>query len=124
MTRIFLLLVAAIVIAYGLACAVDPGLPARLAGLQILNGDGFAEMGAMYGGLQIGFGLFLLVAALRPGLQEAALLLLLLVMGLLAAMRGSSTLRAEELVTAYTWGALAFETLVTAGAAALWLRQR
>jgi hypothetical protein len=52
MTRVFLLLVGFIFAAYGLACALEPALPARLAGLAIINGDGFAELSAMYGGLQ------------------------------------------------------------------------
>jgi hypothetical protein len=123
MKRSFLLIVGLIFIAYGLACAIDPGLAARLAGLQIGNGDGFAELGAMYGGLQTGVGLFLALAAFRPRLQDGALLLLVLAIRLLAALRGASALRTGELVTAYTWGALAFETLVTAIAAALLLRR-
>lgn len=123
MHRSFLLIVGMIFIAYGIACAVDPALAARLAGLQIGNGDGFAELGAMYGGLQTGVGLYLALAAFRPSLQDGALLLLVLAIGLLAALRGASALRTEELITAYTWGALAFETLVTALAAALLLRR-
>lgn len=123
MNRSFLLIVGLIFIAYGIACAADPSLAARLAGLQIGNGDGYAELGAMYGGLQTGFGLFLALAAFRPRLQAGSLLLLVLAIGFLAAMRGASALRTEELVTAYTWGALAFETLVTAIAAALLLRR-
>ena len=123
MNKTFLFLVGAIFAAYGIACALDPALPARLAGLAINNGDGFAEMGAMYGGLQVGVGAFCILAALQPPLQRPALLLLLLAIGLLALMRGASTLRSDELVSAYTWGALAFETLVTACAAALLLRR-
>lgn len=119
MNRIFLLIVGLIFLAYGIACAIDPELPARLAGLSVTNADGYAELGAMYGGLQSGVGLFLAVAAFRPGMQPGALLLLVLGIGLLAALRAASALRAEDAVTAYTWGALAFETLVTAIAAAL-----
>lgn len=118
MNRSFLLVVGLIFIAYGLACALDPGLPARLAGLTIANGDGYAELGAMYGGLQTGVGLFLAIAAFQPRLQHGALLLLVLGIGLLAALRGASALRSDDAVSAYTWGALAFETLVTAIAAA------
>ncbi|MEE4279686.1 MAG: DUF4345 family protein [Halieaceae bacterium] len=124
MTRAFLLIVGLIFAGYGLACAIDPGLAARLAGLEIVNGDGYAELGAMYGGLQTGVGLFLVLAALRPSLQPAALLLLVFGIGLLAVLRGASALRSSEIVTAYTWGALAFETLVTALAAALHTRRR
>lgn len=124
MTRSFLLLVGLIFAAYGVACALDPMLAARLAGVEAVNGDGYAELGAMYGGLQTGLGLFLVLAALRPQLQSAALLLLVMGIGLLAALRGTSALRSDDLLTAYTWGALAFEGLVTAIAAGLLLRNR
>lgn len=124
MARVFLIFVGLIFAAYGLACAWDPELPARLAGLEILDGDGFAEMGAMYGGLQLGVGIFCIFAGLKPPLQRGALLLLLLGIGLLAAFRGLSALRSEDFISSYTWGALAFETVVTAVSAALLLRQR
>ncbi len=122
MTRVFLILVALIFVAYGVACIVDPVLPARLAGLQINNGDAYAEMSAMYGGLQTGVGILCLIAAFRSSLERSVLLLLTLAIGLLAATRGLGALRTEEVLTAYTWGALAFETFVTATAAALLTR--
>lgn len=124
MTRSFLVVVGLIFLGYGLACAVDPALPARLAGLQIINGDGFVEMGAMYGGLQIGVGLFCIYAGFHPPLAHATLLLLLLGIGSLASLRGISALRSEEMLSSYTWGALTFESLVTAVTATLLLRNR
>ena len=119
MTRIFLSVTGLVFLAYGIACALDPALPARLAGLDIRGGDGYAEMGAMYGGLQSGAGLFLILAAFRPGLRHGALLFLALGVGLLAALRAGSALRTEDAVSAYTWGALLFESLVSA--LAVWL---
>lgn len=124
MTRSFLVLVGLIFIGYGVACALDPTLAARLAGLGIGNGDAYAELSAMYGGLQTGVGLFLVIAGFQPRLQGAALLVLILGIGLLACFRGLGALRTEDLVTSYTWGALAFETFVTASAAALFLKSR
>jgi len=124
MIRALLLVVGLIFLAYGVACAIDPGLAARLAGLKIVNGDGYAELAAMYGGLQSGVGLYLILAAFRPTLQRGSLLLLVLGIGLLACLRGAGALRAEDAVTAYTWGALAFESIVTASAALLLLRTR
>lgn len=123
MTRSYLLIVSLIFVGYGIACALDPVLPARLGGLSIQNGDGYAEMGAMYGGLQTGFGFFCLLAAFRRELEEPALMLLLLCIGCLAALRAGTALRTEELLSSYTWGALAFETLVSAFAAWLLLRR-
>ncbi|MEM1403071.1 MAG: DUF4345 family protein [Pseudomonadota bacterium] len=124
MTRLFLAIVGLIFLGYGIACATDPTLPSRLAGLGIINGDGLAELAAMYGGLQSGVGLFLLLAAARANLREPALLLLLLGIGLLAAMRAVGILTTSNIVTSYSWAALAFETLVTAIAAALLTAKR
>lgn len=124
MKRSFLVLVGLIFLGYGVACALDPGLAARLAGLEVGNGDGYAELSAMYGGLQTGVGLFIAVAGFQQRLQQPALLLLVLGIGFLAAMRGLGALRTEEVITAYTWSALAFETFVTAGAAAFLLKSR
>ncbi|WOJ94442.1 DUF4345 family protein [Congregibacter variabilis] len=123
MTRSFLVFVSVVFSGYGIACIVDPALPARLAGLEVLNGDAYAEMSAMYGGLQTGVGIFCLLAAFRSSFQSSALLLLVLGIGLLAASRALGALRSDELLTVYTWGALAFETLLTATAAALLLRK-
>jgi hypothetical protein len=121
--RAFLALVALTFIAYGVACALDPALPARLAGLAIKNADGYAELSAMYGGLQIGVGLFLALAAFQPLLQRPAFILLVVAIGLLAVFRGVGVLRSEDAATAYSFGALAFETLVTAIAAGLLLQR-
>lgn len=123
MTRSFLIFVALVFVGYGLACIADPVLPARLAGLEITNGDAYAEMSAMYGGLQTGVGLFCLLAAFRTRLESSALVLLVLGIGLLAASRGLGALRSDDVLTTYTWGALAFETFVTAASAALLLRK-
>ncbi|QFU75747.1 DUF4345 domain-containing protein [Halioglobus maricola] len=107
--------------AYGMACFIDPNLPANYAGLQISNGDAYAEMGAMYGGLQFGFGLFCGICAFRPSLYRAGLMLLVTAIGCLAAARLYSAWDADFLVGVYTWGALAFETLVALVAArCLW----
>ncbi len=108
--------------AYGLACFLSPELPAGYAGLDITNGDAFAEMGAMYGGLQFGFGMFCLLCGLRPGMQRAGLTLLVLAIGCLAIARLYSAWDADWLVGGYTWGALAYESL-TAVLAAIALKR-
>ncbi len=99
--------------AYGLACFLSPELPAGYAGLAITNGDAFAEMGAMYGGLQFGFGLFCLLCGLRADMRQAGLTLLVLAIGCLALARLYSAWDADWLVGGYTWGALAYEGLTT-----------
>ncbi|RLQ23192.1 DUF4345 domain-containing protein [Seongchinamella sediminis] len=97
---------------YGVACFVTPELPAGYAGLGIGSGDAYAEMAAMYGGLQFGFGLFLLLAALKPGFYRAALTLLVMAIGCLAVARLHAAWDTGWMVAGYTWGALAFEFAV------------
>jgi hypothetical protein len=96
---------------YGLACLVDPGIAARAAGLELRGADAVAEIGAMYGGFQTGFGLFCLLAARRSDLRAGALWALLLGIGLLAVGRSYHALIGPE-PGAYTWGAIAFESLI------------
>lgn len=109
----FVLWVSAIAfIPYGLVCLFSPETPAAFAGLGILNGDGYSEVGAMYGGLQTGFGILCLLGALRTDLYRPVLLSLVLVVGGLALGRLYSTVTGSEVVAMYTWGALIFETAI------------
>jgi hypothetical protein len=119
----FILWVAAVVFtAYGLVCFFDPSVAAGFAGLAMTNGNAVAEIGAMYGGLQTGIGLFCGLAAMRPEHFRSGLLLLALGIGLLALGRLYSTVINGDPVTAYTWGALMFE-VVLASLAGLALRR-
>ncbi|MEM8489591.1 MAG: DUF4345 family protein [Pseudomonadota bacterium] len=122
MSRGFLVFVGLVFVGYGIACALDPGLAARLAGLSVVNGDGYAELGAMYGGLQTGVGVFCVLAGASANHRRSGLLMLALAIGCLAILRGTSAMRTEDLVSNYTWAALAFETAVTVIAAALLMR--
>lgn len=109
-------------IAYGLVSLIAPAVPAGFAGLVMSNGDAFAEIGAMYGGLQTGVGLFCLLALVRAEYFRAGLLLLVIVIGALAIARLLSALLTTDLLTVYTWGALVYE-LVTVALAGVALRQ-
>ncbi|GHD31358.1 DUF4345 family protein [Halioglobus pacificus] len=110
----FILWLSAIVFtAYGLFGFFNPEIPAGFAGIVMSNGNAFAEIGAMYGGLQTGIGLFCAVAALKPEHTRSGLLVLLLGIGFLALGRLYSALTVGEALTAYTWGALVFEVFVT-----------
>jgi len=64
---------ALILISYGAVCLISPATPAAFAGLIISNGDAFAEVGAMYGGLQTGLGLFFLLAFFETGVLSVRL---------------------------------------------------
>lgn len=100
---------AVVFIAYGLTCLISPAIPTGLAGLQMSNGDAFAEVGAMYGGLQTGVGLFCLLSFVKPEFYRAGLVLLVLGIGALALARLFSFLASAESFTTYTHAALAYE---------------
>jgi hypothetical protein len=96
-------------IGYGLACLVSPALPTEYAGLGMNTGDAHVEIGAMYGGLQTGFGLFCLLGALRRDLYRPALMSLVCLVGGLALARSYSTLTSTIAVGSYTYGAMVYE---------------
>jgi hypothetical protein len=113
---------ALVLIAYGLACLYSPALPAGYAGLTMTNGDAYAEIRAMYGGLQFGFGVFCVMGALHADFFRPALASIVLLLGGLALARLYSTATGVDPVTSYTHGALVFEC-TTAVLAALALRK-
>lgn len=118
--KLILCLSALVLILYGIVSLVAPAIPAGLAGLVINNGDGYAEIASMYGGLQIGFGLFCAMAALKPEFYRAGLALLVIVIGAVALARLLGVLITEDTLTSYTWGALIYEcTTATIAALAL-----
>ena len=110
---------ALVFVAYGIVSLVSPPTPAGLAGLAMSNGDAFAEIGAMYGGLQTGLGLFCLLALLNTEFYRAGLALLVIGIGSLALARLLSFLLAADPVSSYTYGALVYEfaTAILAGMA-------
>ena len=114
---------ALVFMAYGLVSLLYPVIPSGLAGLEMSNGDAFAEIGAMYGGLQTGLGLFCLLALLKPDFYYAGLALLLLGIGSLALARLFSFMMVTDTVSAYTYGALIYEFLTAALAATALLRK-
>ena len=121
--KIVLYLAGATFTAYGLACLISPDIAAGAASITMRNGDAIAEIGAMYGGFQTGFGLFCLLAAWQSEYRRAGLWALLLGIGLLALGRTYHALVTSAGLSAYTYGAIAFEVFI-AVLAAIGLRQK
>ncbi len=130
--RLLLGISGAIFMGYGVICWLDPEKPAELAGLFVATHNGYAEMAAMYGGLQLGFGSILFVSAFMKSYLRPGLWLIAICIGNLAVARGSVAFRGVDPTfdlaagrvgitmssgfTAYTWAALAFEAFIVLGA--------
>jgi hypothetical protein len=117
----FLGLSALVWLPYGVFCFFQPGYLAEAAGVAASSVTGSIELRAMYGGLQTGIGVLLLLAWFRPGLQRPALLTLAFLCGGLVTARLLGALVAGE-VSPYTTFGLAFEALSTG--LAVWLLRR
>ncbi|HBX38813.1 MAG TPA: hypothetical protein DEG76_16670 [Pseudohongiella sp.] len=111
-----------IFVAYGLVSLISPAVPAGFAGLVMTNGNAYAEIGSMYGGLQTGVGLYCLLAILNREYYRGGLAVLVIGIGMLACARLISALATNDPLTFYTWGALGYEA-VTVLIAAIALRQ-
>lgn len=96
-------------VGYGAASLFFPDVPVGYIGYQLLGADARIEVAAMYGGLQLGLGIFFLVGVLSKSYEKPALLSVVLLLGGLGLSRGVSLLLASDSVTIYTHGALVFE---------------
>ena len=124
--RAVLIIPGAIFIVYGAMCWYIPELPAEYAGLWVAHQDGLAELAAMYGGLQLCLGSIIFLSGILKGYLRPGLWLLMMVLGGLAAARGSVAFGNFDLTvqaaqgaadvamssefTGYTWYALLFES--------------
>ena len=123
--RAVLVIPGALFIVYGAMCWYNPELPAENAGLWVAHQDGLAELAAMYGGLQLCLGSIILLSGILKGYLRPGLWLLMMVLGGLAAARGSVAFGNFDLTVqaaqgaadvamssefaGYTWYALLFE---------------
>jgi hypothetical protein len=122
--KFILWLSAFVFIAYGLVGIANPALPAGFAGLIIGSGDAYAEISSMYGGLQTGLGAFCLLAVMRTEYYRAGLAMLVLGIGAVGATRLLAALMTPDPVTAYTWGASAYEITTAVIAALAWRAEK
>lgn len=104
----FLLVLGLVFFPYGLYCFVAPQFLAGAAGLVGTTPTGVNEIRAMYGGLQMGFGLLLLAGRYDTRLTMAGLAAVGFVMPALALTRLLGLALGGDL-SGYTVGALIFE---------------
>lgn len=73
--KIYTALNAILFIVFGVWCLLDPEYTAAAIGLAMVGDQGFAEYLAVYGGLQMGLGVFYGLATAHESVQRPAILL-------------------------------------------------
>ena len=109
--RVYLVIVGAMFILIGAAYLLSPAELIEAGGIAISEVSGVTEVRAMYGGLQIGFGVFLLWAAGGRERVSAGCWAPFAVMGVIALARGGSALLEDHFVQFHIMG-LAFEVTI------------
>ena len=92
MTRTFLAIVGVAYILLAAWCVAKPGQTSNSVGLTLQPGSGQSEYLVVYGGLQLGLGLFFLWPLIRSDAEQAVLVLCVVLHGCLVLMRTSSLL--------------------------------
>ena len=108
LVRLYLALSGLFLAGYGIYCLIDPGLLGRLTGLVIATPAAMTEIRAMYGGLELGLGLFFLISAVLPQTTRQGLFCMLLCLGGLGLSRGAGLLF-DGAGDGYNIGALIYE---------------
>ncbi len=89
---IYLAINALLYVVFAVWCVAMPAQTSAFVGLQPVGGAGRSEFFAVYGGLEFGLGLLFALAAWRPGLQTAGLLVAALTYGGIALFRSAAFL--------------------------------
>ena len=119
----------AIFFGLGVVSVYDPEIPAGWSGIFIASQDAYAEIAAMYGGLEIAIGSILLASALIREYLKAGLWLLFVIISYIGIARAVTVLRELDSkfevagsqvdiemtssFTSYTWGVLGFEFIIS-----------
>jgi hypothetical protein len=106
---------------FGIICFLNPGFLDAFAGVAATSTTGTVELRAMYGGMQMAFGVLALRGAIRPAFTHTALLVTAILCAGLGSCRLLGAIAATE-VSSYTWGGLIFELGSSAFAALLFRR--
>lgn len=121
-SKLFLAVQALVLAGFGLAYFIQPEAMASLSGMLLMQSAAVTDVRAYYGGLQLGLAAWLVLALLRPRLQEATWMLLVLLYGALALARLGGLWLDGGAQQTFNLAALLFES-VCAGLAFVCLRQ-
>jgi hypothetical protein len=116
LTRFTLWLAGLGFVGFGTACLIAPLEVLAAAGVTLTGVAAAAEIRAFYGGLEIGVGICLLLAAMQPAWRKAGLVLCLAAYGGIGAARALG-MALDGVATPFLWFALATELGLAALAA-------
>ena len=103
---------------YGIACFLDPAVPADFMGVDLLDGSGPVEFIAMYGGLQSAVGFYLVYCCLKPERVSNGLVILAVLTAGLGIARAIGIMRLGA--DPYNTGAAVYELATMALAILAW----
>jgi hypothetical protein len=108
---VLLLLNAAAFGFFGVKWLLAPAAMATGLGIHLTNADAITDAQAVYGGLELGVGVFLAICAIRQTFQHAGLLAATLALSGLGLCRGLGILLSSQPVTGATWQLLTTDLL-------------
>jgi hypothetical protein len=100
-------------------CAVAPGKAAETVGFELKGGSGRSEFLTVYGGLELGLGLVLLIPAIANRSTREALLACLVIHACLVVTRGISFAMFDD-IRASTYKLAAGEWAILLASLAVW----
>lgn len=119
--QIYLIFIGILFISFGFSYLFFPAEMIALSGMEIPTATAKADVWAIYTGIQIGFGLYLLLCSRNLELYKAGLLSIVFILGGVAIGRTLGVLKFEA-YDIYSLSAFAFEWAGTF--VALWLNAR
>lgn len=123
MTMVYLWFNAVLYVVFALMCSWNVTTTSRAIGFTQLSPSGVSEYVTVYGGLQLGLGLFFAFTAYRPELHRTGLVLALSLYVPIVLFRCISMMRNWP-VERMTLGVSALEAAMLIIALALWLQRR
>jgi len=90
MVRVLVVLVMLVNLGLGIGCVVDPGWMLAPIGVEAISPAGEVELRAMYGGLELGFAVFLGWCLMHPERVRIGLVAAVLEVGTMGLVRGVS----------------------------------
>ena len=123
LARGYLIVVGLLYMALAIWCSVQPGVTSKKVGFELIGGSGQSEFMTVYGGLEFGLALILLLAAFREGTVTYGVWACVLIHGSLVLFRTISFVTFSG-IDPFTYRLATGEWVITLlGILILWLRR-